>query len=450
MFKRILIANRGEIAVRILRTCRDLGVVSVAVYSEADADALHTQIADESICIGPAPARESYLNPERIISAAMAIGADAIHPGYGFLSENAAFAEMVINHGMAFIGPTPETLRLLGEKTKALETAAKAGVPVVPGSGGLVRDLDQAREVAETIGYPLMIKAAMGGGGKGIRLVNRVDELVSAFNAARAEALSSFASDGLYMEKYIQSPRHIEIQVLGDKRGNLVHLFERECSIQRRHQKLIEESPSPFLTPELRADMGAAAVRIARAAGYYNAGTVEFLVDADRNYYFMEMNPRIQVEHPVTEWVTGLDLVAEQIRVAAGQKLSVTQEDLKQSGHAIECRINAEDPSRHFAPCPGLIMGLNFPGGPGVRVDSAVYQGYTVPPYYDSLLAKLIVHGRDRAEAMARTRRALAELLFEGIHTTVDYQLQILRDMDFIHGDFTIDYLESHHFDAPQ
>ncbi len=446
MFRRILIANRGEIAVRVIRTCRDLGIISAAVYSEADRDALHAQIADESVCIGPARATESYLLSDRILAAAVAMGADAIHPGYGFLSENIAFARRAGELGITFIGPSPEAMRLLGDKAQAIQTAKSAGAPVVPGTDGLLRDLAHAKIEAERIGYPVMLKATSGGGGKGIRLVREECELASAYDTARAEAKANFADDGLYMEKFIVSPRHIEFQVLGDKHGNMVHLFERECSIQRRHQKLIEESPSPFLTPALRAEMGAAAVRIARAAGYYNAGTVEFLVDADGKYYFMEMNPRIQVEHPVTEWVTGLDLVAEQIRIAAGAPLGYAQSDLVQRGHAIECRLNAEDPARAFAPCPGVIRALNLPGGPGVRVDSAVYQDYRVPPYYDSLLAKLIVHGRDRAEALARTRRALAEFIFEGVTTTADFQSQILQEPDFVAGIFSVDYLETHSF----
>ncbi len=446
MFKRILIANRGEIAVRIIRTCRDLGVISVAVYSEADRDALHTQIADESICIGPAPAASSYLDMQRIVSAALSIGADAIHPGYGFLSENTKFAEMIAACGLTFIGPSKEALTLLGDKTRAVETARRAGVPTVPGSNGLLRDAAHAREIASEIGYPVLLKATMGGGGKGIRLVESEEAIQAAFDAARAEARANFGDDGLYMEKYVVRPRHVEIQVFGDKHGNVIHLFERECSIQRRHQKFIEESPSPFVTPELRARMGESAVKIAKATGYYNAGTVEFLVDPDGNYYFMEMNPRIQVEHPVTECVTGFDLVAEQIRIAAGEALGLTQADVKQVGHAIECRINAEDPTRNFAPCPGVIRGLNFPGGPGVRVDSAIYQDYKVPPFYDSLLAKLIVHGRTRQEALARTQRALVEFLVEGIPTTADFHLQILREPDFVAGNYNVEYLNEHKF----
>lgn len=446
LFKRILIANRGEIAVRIIRTCRDLGIISVAVYSEADRDAMHTQIADEAICIGPARASESYLNMDRILSAACAIRADAIHPGYGLLSENARFVDQVTKCGLTFIGPSAEAIRLLGDKSQAIRTAREAGVPTVPGSNGLISDVAHAREAAHEIGFPLLIKATAGGGGRGIRLVQSDSELAVAFDAARSEAQANFADNGVYMERFIQAPRHIEFQVLGDRHGSVVHLFERECSIQRRHQKLIEESPSPFLTPALRAEMGDAAVRLAKAAGYYNAGTVEFLVDRDGRYYFMEMNPRIQVEHPVTEFVTGFDLVAEQIRIAAGEPLGYEQSELTQKGHAIECRINAEDPSRQFAPCPGQVSALNLPGGPGVRVDAAIYQEYVVPPFYDSLLAKLITHGNDRAQALARAQRAMAEFLVEGVQTTVDFQLQILREPDFVAGDFSVDYLEKHKF----
>ncbi|MDR2670267.1 MAG: ATP-grasp domain-containing protein, partial [Oscillospiraceae bacterium] len=387
-----------------------------------------------------------YLNVDRILAAALAIGADAVHPGYGFLSENAHFAECVAACGLTFIGPTPEAIRLLGDKARAIRTARDAGVPVVPGSEGVVRDTTQAAAVADKIGYPLLIKAVSGGGGRGIRLVEDPAALPAAYVAACAEAQANFGDGSVYMERFLHRPRHIEFQILGDQYGRVVHLFERECSIQRRHQKLIEESPSPLLTADLRAEMGTAAVRLAQAAGYCNAGTVEFLVDENRAFYFMEMNPRIQVEHPVTECVTGFDLVAEQIRIAAGQPLGLSQADLRQRGHAIECRVNAEDPARDFLPGPGPIRTLNLPGGPGVRVDAAIYQDYVVPPYYDSLLAKLITHGRDRRQALARARRAMAEFHVEGVPTTTDFQLQILREPDFAAGNFSIDYLETHTF----
>ncbi len=439
MFKKILIANRGEIAVRIIRACRDMGIISVAVYSEADRSALHAQLADESVCIGPAPSSGSYLNKERIISAALASGAGAIHPGYGFLSENAGFVDLCAKHGIVFIGPTSKAIRLLGDKAQAIATARDAGAPVVPGSDGLLRDVDDARDKAEIIGYPLMLKATSGGGGKGIRLLRGPEELQMAFDSARAEAIANFGDGGLYMEKYIESPRHIEFQILADQYGNTVHLFERECSLQRRHQKMLEESPSPFLTASMRAQMGADAVKIAKAAGYVGAGTIEFLVGLDRKYYFMEMNPRIQVEHPVTEYVTGRDLISEQIRVALGAPLGYGQEDITLTGHAIECRVNAEDPERGFAPCPGTIESLNVPGGPGVRVDTAIYQGYTVPPYYDSLLAKLIVHGHDRTEAITRMQRAMVELLIEGVKTNCDFHLRLLREDVFRDGEYCVD-----------
>ncbi|MCL2081689.1 MAG: acetyl-CoA carboxylase biotin carboxylase subunit [Oscillospiraceae bacterium] len=442
MFKKILIANRGEIAVRIIRACRDMGIVSLAVYSEADKDALHSHIADESVCIGPAAARESYLNVERVISAALSSGADAIHPGYGFLSENSRFVELCGEHGITFIGPTPENIRLLGDKAQAVITAQKAGAPTVPGSNGLLKSLGHAGEVAGKIGYPVMLKASSGGGGRGIRLVASANEMQSAWDNARAEALACFGDDGVYLEKYIASPRHIEIQILADKHGNTIHLGERECSLQRRHQKVLEESPSPFLSSETRARMGADAVSIARQAGYVGAGTIEFLAGQDKNYYFMEMNPRIQVEHPVTELVTGRDIVLEQIRIALGEHLGYNQSDVIQSGHAIECRVCAEDPAKSFAPCPGEIKSLNVPGGPGVRVDSSVYQGYKIPPYYDSLIAKLIVHDHDRPGAITRMKRAMAEFLVDGVSTNCDFHLELLKNPDFTSGEYCIDTLE--------
>jgi acetyl-CoA carboxylase biotin carboxylase subunit len=416
-----------------------MGIVSVAVYSEADRFALHVQLADESVCIGPAPSRESYLNMSRVISAAVASGADAIHPGYGYLSENAGFAEKCAENGITFIGPTPEALRLLGDKAQAIDTARKAGAPVVPGSNGALADIAAAKACAEGIGFPLMLKAAAGGGGRGIRLLRSMDEVENAFVTASEEAKSFFGDGRMYMEKYIEHPRHIEFQMLGDKHGTVVHLGERECSLQRRHQKVLEEAPSPFLTEETRAKMGEAAVKIAKAADYYGAGTIEFLVAADGSFYFMEMNPRIQVEHPVTEYITGIDLVSEQIRVALGEKLGYEQKDISLKGHAMECRVNAEDPAAGFAPRPGTINALHVPGGPGVRVDAAIYQGYTVPPFYDSLLAKLIVHGRDREEALARMKRAMAEFLFEGVVTNCDFHLKLLEHEGFRKGDYSVD-----------
>lgn len=450
MFKKILIANRGEIAVRIIRACRDLGIVSVAVCSEADRESLHAHIADECVCIGPPPARESYLNIERILSAAIASGADAIHPGYGFLSENARFVLQCGEAGIVFIGPTADNIRLLGDKAQAILTAKKAGAPTVPGSDGLLQSVEEALCLAEKIGYPVMLKASSGGGGRGIRQVMNAGEMLSAWNTAGAEAMACFGDDGLYMEKTILAPRHIEIQILADKYGNTIHLGERECSLQRRHQKVLEESPSPFLNAETRARMGDDAVRIAKAASYVGAGTIEFLADAGGGYYFMEMNPRIQVEHPVTEMVTGRDIVSEQIRIALGQPLGYTQDEVEMEGHAIECRICAEDPARDFAPCPGEIRALHVPGGPGVRVDSIIYQGYRVPPYYDSLLAKLIVHGHSRAEAIIRMKRAMAEFLVEGVTTTCDFHLGLLENPDFVSGDYCVDTLDRMNPEKPE
>lgn len=447
MFQKVLIANRGEIAVRIIQACRDLGIISVAVYSEADREALHAQIADEAVCIGPARAADSYLNMDNIISAALASGCQAIHPGFGFLSENPDFAERTTQAGLAFIGPTSATIRLMGDKSEAKRNAIAAGVPVALGTDGPVRDFDEALAEADRIGYPVMLKAASGGGGKGIRVAKSVRELKEAYDSAAAEAVANFGDGRLYMEKYIENPRHIEVQVLGDHYGNVVHLFERECSVQRRHQKLIEESPSAFVTPALRELMTAAAVSLAKRVGYRGAGTIEFLVDSDRNFYFCEMNTRIQVEHPVTEQVTGVDLVCEQIRIAAGEPLYFQQEDLRLTGHAIECRINAEDPSRDFAPCPGTLASLHLPGGPGVRVDSAAYQGYTIPPFYDSMIGKLIVTGVDRRQAIVRMRRALAETLFEGVVTGTDYQMHILCSKAFEDADFNVNSIANGDFD---
>ena len=447
MFQKVLIANRGEIAVRIIQACRDLGVIAVAVYSEADREALHAQIADEAICIGPARAADSYLNMDNIISAALASGCQAIHPGFGFLSENPDFAERTTQAGLAFIGPTAATIRLMGDKSEAKRNAIAAGVPVALGTDGPLRDFDEAIAEAGRIGYPVMLKAASGGGGKGIRVARSVKDLKEAYDSAAAEAVANFGDGRLYMEKYIENPRHIEVQILGDHYGNVVHLFERECSVQRRHQKLIEESPSAFVTPELREKMTQAAVSLAKRVGYRNAGTIEFLVDSDRNFYFCEMNTRIQVEHPVTEQVTGVDLVCEQIRIAAGEPLSFGQEDLALRGHAIECRINAEDPARNFAPCPGTLVSLHLPGGPGVRIDSAAYQGYTIPPFYDSMIGKLIVYGADRKQAIDRMRRALAETLFEGVVTGTDYQMHILCSKAFEDAEFNVNSIANGDFD---
>ncbi|MGN1031593.1 MAG: acetyl-CoA carboxylase biotin carboxylase subunit [Butyricicoccaceae bacterium] len=446
MFSKILIANRGEIAVRIIRACRDMGIISVAVYSEADSEALHAQIADEAVCIGPAAAKESYLNISNIIAAAVGAGAEAIHPGYGFLSENPDFARACVENGLVFIGPTEETIRMMGDKATARRMAIEAGVPLAMGSDGIVETLEDAAQWAERIGYPVMLKASSGGGGKGIRIAETPNELKAAFDAASSEAVANFGDGRLYMERYIKDPRHIEVQILGDKHGNAVHLFERECSIQRRHQKLIEEAPSPFIDETVRQKMGECAVNLAKRAGYHGAGTVEFLVDEQKNFFFCEMNTRIQVEHPVTEMVTGIDLVCEQIRVAAGEELGYQQEDIQLNGHAIECRINAEDPSCDFAPRPGKIESMYVAGGPGIRVDCGVYHGYTIPPYYDSMIAKLIAHGKNREQATARLRRAIAEMLFEGIVTSSDYQLGILMSDTFEKFAFNTNSIENGDF----
>lgn len=444
MFKKILIANRGEIALRIIRTCKELGIKTVAVYSEADRYSLHVRFADEAVCIGPGPSKESYLNIPRIIAAAEITNAEAIHPGYGFLSENAMFAEICESSGIKFIGPTPDAIEAMGDKALAKETMRKAGVPVIPGSDGVVETLEQAREIANEIGYPILLKAAAGGGGKGIRMVKNDEELENAWQTARAEAEAAFGNPAVYIEKFIEKPRHIEIQILADEHGNVIHLGERDCSIQRRHQKLIEESPSPIVTPELREAMGQAAVKGAKSVKYRNAGTIEFLVDKDGNFYFMEMNTRIQVEHPVTEMVYGIDIVREQIRIASGEKLGIKQKQIKPNGHAIECRINAEDPFNGFRPSPGKITSLHFPGGFGVRVDSHIYQEYVVPPYYDSMIAKLIVHAKNRDEAIARMLRALDEFVIEGIHTTVPFHIKILNSPQFRSGvDYDTKYIDT-------
>ncbi len=441
MFKKVLIANRGEIACRVIWACRELGIKTVAVHSEADRDALHVRFADEAVCIGPPPSAQSYLNIPQIIAAAEITNVDAIHPGYGFLSENAHFAEVCRECNITFIGPSPEVIRMMGDKAEAKRTMKAAGAPVTPGSEGLIEDEEAAIKEAERIGYPVLIKATAGGGGRGMRVAYNRDELLNAYNTARAEAEAAFKNSGVYLEKYIANPRHIEIQVLGDNYGAVIHLGERECSIQRRHQKLIEESPSPAVSYELRQEMGRVAVEACKRIGYSNAGTIEFLLDEDGKFYFMEMNTRIQVEHPVTEMVTISDLVAAQIRIAAGEELNQTQDQLIFVGHAIECRINAEDPVT-FTPSPGRITTLNLPSGAGVRVDTAIYDGYFVPPYYDSLIAKVIVHSRSRDRAIARMRRALESMVVEGVKTTIPLHLKILNDPDFIAGNFSTRFMD--------
>lgn len=428
MFEKILIANRGEIAVRIIRACREMGIKTVAVYSEADRDSLHTLLADEAICIGPAASGQSYLNIERILAATVAMKAEAIHPGFGFLSENARFAELCEKCSIAFIGPSAEIISRMGNKSEARKTMIEAGVPVVPGSKEPVYTAEAALEMAKAIGFPVMIKASSGGGGKGMRVSWSEEDFTSNFQNAQMESIKGFSDDTMYLERYVEKPRHIEFQIMADKYGNVVHLGERDCSIQRRHQKVLEESPSVAISEELRREMGETAVRAAKAVGYENAGTIEFLLDKNKNFYFMEMNTRIQVEHPVTEFVSGIDLIKEQIRVAAGEHLSVSQEDIHIQGHAIECRINAENPSRNFMPCPGLISNVHFPGGNGVRVDTHIYNDYRVPANYDSMLMKLIVHGKDREEAIAKMRSALGELIIEGIDTNLDFQYEILSN----------------------
>ncbi|MDY2712487.1 MAG: acetyl-CoA carboxylase biotin carboxylase subunit [Candidatus Faecivivens sp.] len=440
MFKKVLIANRGEIAVRIIRACRELGIRTVAVFSEADRDALHAKIADEAICIGPAASDKSYLNIKSILAACELTGAEALHPGFGFLSENASFARMCERCGVTFIGPSPESMMLMGDKATAKKTMREANVPVVPGSDGIVDSIEEAREVADRIGYPVMVKASAGGGGRGIRKVDSPDQLEDALLTAKREAKSFFGDDGVYIEKFIVDPRHVEVQLLADHYGNIVHLGERDCSLQRRNQKMVEECPCPVLSPELRAEMGAAAVRAAAACGYENAGTVEFLLSGDQ-FYFMEMNTRIQVEHPITEFVTGIDLVKMQLKIAAGEILPFTQQDIHMQGHAIECRINAENPAQGFRPSPGQIKSLYMPGGPGIRIDTAVYSGYTIPPYYDSMIAKLIAYAPTREEALMKMQWALAEFLVEGVDTNIDFQLKLLRDPDVEKADYDIGFL---------
>ena len=441
MFKKVLIANRGEIALRVIRACKELGLETVAVYSTADRDSLHVRFADDDVCIGPGPSRESYLVVPRLIAAAEITGADAIHPGYGFLAENADFAETVGASGLTFIGPTPEQIRSMGDKATARRLAKEAGVPTVPGSPDTISDLEEALRVASEIGYPVIIKATAGGGGKGMRVAKNAEEFSQSFTLAQNEALSAFGNGSVYIEKYLARPRHVEIQVMGDKHGKVVHLGERDCSVQRRHQKLIEEAPSPALTEELREQMGTAAVKLAAAIGYSGAGTIEFLLDEDGSFYFMEMNTRIQVEHPVTEMITGVDLVKEQIRVAAGEPLSV-RELPPLRGHVIECRVNAEDPNRNFQPSPGRIVSYHPPGGNGVRIDSHVYAGYTVPPYYDSMIAKVICQGRDRPEALAKMQLALETFIIEGPTTTIPFLARVMQNPRFKSGNVDTKFLD--------
>ncbi len=443
MIKKLLIANRGEIAVRIIRACREMGIESVAVYSEADREALHVQLADEAYCIGPTSSKDSYLNYANIISVATLTGCDAIHPGYGFLAENADFAELCRECKITFVGPSPEAITKMGTKDIARETMRAAGVPIVPGSTGIINSIDEAIELSNKIGYPVIIKATAGGGGKGIRVAKNEEDLVKGINITQQEAATAFGNPGVYIEKYIEDFRHVEIQVLGDLYGNLIHLGERDCSIQRRLQKLLEESPSPALDGEIREEMGNAAVKAAKAVDYSSAGTIEFIYDyRNRKFYFMEMNTRIQVEHPVTELVTGTDLIKEQIKVASGEKLSMTQKDVTFNGWAIECRINAENPAKNFMPSPGKIKMYLPPGGLGVRIDSAAYPGYSIPPYYDSMIAKVITYGSSREEAISRMKRALSEFVVEGIHTTIPFHLKLLENKKFVEGQFNTKFLE--------
>ena len=444
MFNKILIANRGEIAVRIIRACREMGIRTVAVYSEADKDCLHTLLADEAICIGPAPSSQSYLNMERILSATVAMKADAIHPGFGFLSENARFAKLCQQCNITFIGPSAEIINRMGNKSEARNTMMQAGVPVVPGSKEPVYTAEDGLAMAKEIGFPVMIKASSGGGGKGMRISRSEEDFTEHFNAAQLESVKGFSDDTMYIEKYIEKPRHVEFQIMGDKFGHVVHLGERDCSIQRRHQKVMEESPCEVISPELRKKMGEVAVKAAKAVNYENAETIEFLLDKDKNFYFMEMNTRIQVEHPVTEMVSGIDLIKEQIRVAAGEPLSVSQEDIQIKGHAIECRINAENPKKHFMPCPGRITNVHIPGGNGVRVDTHIYNDYKVPANYDSMLMKLIVYDKDRASAIAKMRSALGEVIIEGIETNIDFQYEILENEAFQKGDTDTGFIEKY------
>ena len=442
MLKKVLIANRGEIAVRIIRTCREMGIKTVAVYSEIDKNALHVSLADEAVCIGAAPSNKSYLNMKAILEAACLTGADSIHPGYGFLSENSNFAKICEEMGIKFIGPNHELIELLGNKSKAKETMKKAGVPVVPGSDGLIYSKEQALNLAEQIKYPVMLKASSGGGGRGIRVAYTSEELSREYDLVKQEAKVSFNDDSIYLEKFIENPRHVEIQILADEHGNCIHLGERDCSIQRRNQKVLEETPSTAIDDKLRNKMGEAAVKAAKVAGYTSCGTIEFLVDSDKNFYFMEMNTRIQVEHPITEERTGIDIVKEQIKIAAGETLKLKQKDVEFRGYSMECRINAENPSKNFMPCPGTITGLNLPGGNGVRIDTAIYEGYTIPPTYDSMIAKIITHGDSRNEAISKMKRALEETVIEGVDTNIDFLFKIIKNPNFIRGNFDTSFIE--------
>ncbi len=441
MIKKILIANRGEIAVRIIRACRELGIASVAVYSEADKEALHTQLADEAICIGPSSSRDSYLNIPSILEATALSGAEAIHPGFGFLSENSKFAKMCNECNIIFIGPSYKTMDLMGDKANARKTMKENGIPIVDGYEGYIKDENHAFSLAKEIGFPIMIKAALGGGGKGIRIVEKEEDFINSYIMAKNEAMACFNNDIVYLERYVKNPHHIEFQVIADKYGNYVHLFERDCSVQRKNQKVLEEAPSSILDEGTRKKMGEIALKICKVVDYVNAGTIEFLVDDSKNFYFMEMNTRIQVEHPITEMITGIDLIKEQIKIASGYELGFKQEDLEIIGHAIECRINAEDPKKNFIPSPGKIKQLNMPGGYGVRLDSAVYQGYTIPPFYDSMIAKLIVHGKNREEAIMKMKRALGEFVIDGIENNIDFQFEILNDPDFNAGKYNTGFL---------
>lgn len=442
MLNKVLIANRGEIAVRIIRACREMNIKTVAIYSDIDKDSLHTKLADEAICVGSAAPSKSYLNVKNILEAANVTGADGIHPGFGFLSENAKFAKMCTESNIKFIGPSAEVINLMGNKTNAKQLMKDAGVPTVPGSDGKLNSLEEAKKIAKKVGYPVMLKASSGGGGKGIRLCNNEEELINYYDIVKQEAKVSFNDDELYLEKCIVNPRHVEIQILADEYGNCIHLGERDCSLQRNNQKVLEESPSTVLDNSLRKKMGEAAIKAVKAAKYANAGTIEFLVDKDKNFYFMEMNTRIQVEHPVTEWVTGVDIVKEQLKIASGEKLSFKQEDITFSGHSIECRINAENPYKNFRPSPGEIKELNLPGGNGVRIDTAVYTGYKIPPVYDSMIAKLIVHGKDREEAISKMKRALDECVIDGIDTNIDFLYKILENNNFRSGNFDTSFIK--------
>ena len=442
MLKKVLIANRGEIAVRIIRACREMGIRTVAIYSEADKDALHVKLADQAICIGPAPSSKSYLNIKAILEAACLTGADSIHPGFGFLSENANFAKICEEMGIKFIGPNYKLIELLGNKSKAKETMKKVGVPVVPGSEGLIKSKKEAVEIAEKIKYPVILKASAGGGGKGIRIARNKEELEKAYSLVKQEAKISFNDDSIYIEKFVENPRHVEIQVLADEHGNGIHLGERDCSVQRRNQKIIEETPASIINDETRKKMGEVAVKAVKEIGYTNAGTIEFLVDKNKDFYFMEMNTRVQVEHPVTEMVTGIDIIKEQIKTASGEKLAIKQKDVKVNGHSMEARINAENPDKNFMPCPGTITGLHIPGGNGVRVDTAIYSGYTIPPTYDSMIAKVIVHGKTREESIAKLKSAVAELVVDGITTNADFILKILDNENFKTNNYDTSFIE--------